>query len=113
MKIAKFRLYLPDFQLLKQEMQRSFELHYVNDTDKMLIACFEEYYFRTNSTQLNMIVVKSEPDYLSIDLVAGAGGTGIFNLSLGAESKFISDATDFLESFASRQQVRFQSLGAE
>ena len=51
---------------------------------------FESYYFRTNSTQLDMIVANISNDCIQVDVIAAAGGSGVFNWNWGSERKSVN-----------------------
>src|SRR4051812_48021740 len=85
--------------LLIKHLTTSIEFQYTNILPEMTILAAEEFYFRTNSNQLNLIVIKSVDSLLHIDLIGGGGGTGLFAITWGSESAFIKKTKKMLESF--------------
>lgn len=61
---------------------------YVNISEELTILANEEFYLRTSSDQLNLIVIKSVGSYLYIDLIGGGGGSGLLGITWGSEGAF-------------------------
>lgn len=67
----------------------------------------EKFYFRINSTQLNVITIrKGQTGLLCVEVMAGGGGTGVFNINLGAERKFIKTIDKLLEAYCEERHLQ-------
>ena len=62
---------------------------YLTASSDMVIIAIEEYYFRTGSTQMNIVTLKQADHSIDIDIIGSAGGTGFFNINWGSERSFI------------------------
>lgn len=87
---------------IHRHLQYQFDFHYESEGQDMMVLILEEYYFRTNSNQLNMIILKRVGTAVEADIIAGGGGTGFFSISLGAERRFLSKARKFLIELANQ-----------
>jgi|GEM_PF-5726913 len=81
---------------LHRHLQHQFDFHYESQGQDMMVLILEEFYFRTNSNQLNMIILKRVGAAVEADIIAGGGGTGFFSISLGAERRFLTKAKKYL-----------------
>ena len=78
---------------------RNLTFDYKNHSTDMSVMACEEFYFRNNSTQLNMVIVKKEASKLLIDVMWTAGGTGIMNFNLWSEKGYIKRVRKVLNEF--------------
>ena len=78
-------------ELLKKEFSISSEYSY-SCMGTCHIFIFEEYYLRTNSNLISLILANSEDiDKCTIKLISGGGGTGIFSNDWGSEKNSLYD----------------------
>ena len=106
MKIAIFELEYSDLNRISQVFANSIEKQsYVNTSDSMTIIATEQYKLRTNSAQWNMVVLKKEGHKIRVDIIGAAGGTGIFNISLWAESSFVKRLGGRLQAFCANEKI--------
>ncbi len=106
MKTSRFNVETTDIQSLATFVTSQMNISYSNETDDMIIIASEQYKFRTNSTQMNMIIVKKHEFGCCIDIIGAAGGTGLFNFSLWAESGFVKSATKLLENYCTKEDLK-------
>jgi hypothetical protein len=88
MKKMSVRILGPSLEELFEFFQKEMIPDYQNNTDNMFILCFEQFYFRNNSSQMNMVVVKKKSSYLFLDIIGAAGGQGLFGMTWGSERGF-------------------------
>ena len=61
-------------------------------SDKALLMCFEEYYFRCNNyVALTVLLTESEEGQEAV-VASFAGGAGLSNVSMGANTSFAAKA---------------------
>ncbi|GAB5553179.1 MAG: hypothetical protein Sapg2KO_27700 [Saprospiraceae bacterium] len=108
MKISRFELDSIEIELIAKAIWTKQENDYINKTDDMIIIAAEKYKFRTNSAQLNMIVVKKDGPKSHIDIIGAAGGIGIFNINFGAESNFIYECVRLLKAYCSQNGINLK-----
>lgn len=56
--------------------------------DKALLLCFEEYYFRCKNYVTVTVMITESEDCQEAVVVGSGGGSGLANISLGANSSF-------------------------
>jgi len=83
---------------LKKELQLEYE-NYEKIEEEYFILGFEDFYFRNNSTQFELIYAKIENQEIKIDIVGSAGGSGLLNLNLGSEKSFINKFMKIIEKY--------------
>ena len=73
------------------------------------LLSFERYYWRNESTASLTIMLTEHDNIQTADVIASAGGRGIFNISRGANSDFAQDASDILErhGFKKEQEKKY------
>ncbi|MEP0262904.1 DUF6054 family protein [Dokdonia sp.] len=107
MKFSRFELETIDIKPLANAISSQMDRSYVNETDEMIIIASETYKLRTNSTQMNMVIVKKVNSKSYVDIIGAAGGTGILNISLWAESGFVRSTLKQLEEYCSLHGIRY------
>ena len=110
MKFSRFEVNTSKIKPLAKFVSSRMDKSYSNATDDMIIIASETYKFRTNSTQMNMIVVKKNDKRCYVDIIGAAGGTGIFNFSLWAESGFVKGAYKLLQEYCSNQGLKLDEV---
>jgi hypothetical protein len=106
MKIAKLKINAKYKGELIQFLGDSIGPDYENIQPDMTVFVKEDFYFRNNSTQLNMIIIRVDTAFLYIDIIGGGGGTGWFNISWGSEKSFVKKTCRTIEGFyASRGEA--------
>jgi hypothetical protein len=88
MKIVKLKLGCPDLDRLIDYLISNLQFDYENHSTDMSILASEDYYFRNNSTQQNMIVAKKADSAITIDIMGGAGGSGFLNINWWSEQGY-------------------------
>ena len=99
MTIRHLRIKSTDIDVWVDYLCQKLKIDYENHSNDCTVLATEEYFFRTNSSQLNLIVLKMEKKYLLIDVIAAGGGVGIFNFSLGAEGSFCGKVYGMVEQY--------------
>lgn len=86
-------------QRLEKDLWRAEPLgkswHYSGDSCAMMLN-FEKMYFRNSSYASLAILLTDFDSVQTADIVGSGGGSGIFNISWGANSEFADDAADIL-----------------
>jgi hypothetical protein len=108
MEISKLKITGTTVDKLVTHLLDTSTFKYKNLTDDMAVLATENFYFRNNSTQLNMIVIKKEDLILHVDLIGAAGGTGLFNFNLGSEKGFIKTTKKIISEFCSGQGLQIE-----
>lgn len=103
MQISKLKVSKSVQEELISYLAESILFDYINISTEMTVLAKEEFYLRTTSEQLNLIIIKRVDSYLYIDLIGGAGGAGLFGISWGSEEAFVRRALKLLEDFCKDQ----------
>jgi len=107
MKTKSLKIAGPVLNELYEFFQNEMFPDYQNNTDNMFIMCFEQFYFRNNSTQLNMIVVKSKGSYVMVDIIGAAGSQGFLGMTWGSEKGFSRKMYKKVEDLCNEKGWRF------
>jgi hypothetical protein len=99
MKVSNFKIKSTDLDQFVNYLIKKLSFDYENHSADMSVLASEEYYFRNNSTQLNMLIVKLEDAYISVDIMGSAGGSGLLNINLGSEKGYIKKARKVIEGY--------------
>ena len=99
MRIAKLKIAGALQDELISYLTQTVLFDYVNISEELTILANEEFYLRTSSDQLNLIVIKSVGSYLYIDLIGGGGGTGLLGITWGSEGAFVRKTLKIVEAF--------------
>jgi len=105
MKIGKFKLITSDLDKIINYLVENMSFDYENHSADMSVLASEEYYFRNESTQMNMIIAKKKDSFIMLDVMGGAGGTGIFNISWGSEKGYIKTVSKVLANFSEEFEI--------
>lgn len=105
MKIAKYTFIIDNPDDLTQYLTQEFGGEYQNSSSDMTVLASEKYYFRNNSTQMNLIVTKSEQEKLHVHVIGGAGGSGLLNINWWSEKGFISRVEKALRRYADAHDI--------
>lgn len=100
MKTAKFLLKSNDLETLVNYLISSRGFSYENHSPFMSVLIEENFYWRTSSAQLNVVMAKRKDDRIYITAVGGGGGSGVFNISWGAEKSFLRKMKKLLIHYA-------------
>ncbi|MDA8648366.1 hypothetical protein N9L43_01005 [bacterium] len=73
----------------------------------MIILGVESFRLRTTSAQWDMVVLKRINTKIQVDIVGTAGGSGIFNISLGSENSFVKEMRRFLVHYCEENGFRY------
>lgn len=77
--------------------------YYIDDDTTVILLVFEKYYMRNGSyAGLTVQLIESKNVQIA-DIIASAGGEGIFNISWGANSDFAYMAENILRDYGFRQ----------
>jgi hypothetical protein len=110
MKILKLKVGTTDLDSMKVYIIKNFEFQYENHSADMTILATEDFYFRNNSTQLNMIVAKREESALLIDVIGGAGGAGLLNINWWSEKSYTGKVNNLLQKYAKVNDLTIQEI---
>lgn len=72
------------------------QIHRGSGASEVYMLIFECMYFRSMSSASLSVLLTQDGDMQLADLVGSGGGTGIFNVSLGANSDFVKTAAHIL-----------------
>ena len=101
MKILKLQLSDRNLDTIVEFLIQEMTFDYENHSADMSVLAKEEFYFRTDSKQLNMMLLKTTKAGMEIDVVGGAGGSGLLSLTFGSEASFVANTRELLERYAS------------
>jgi hypothetical protein len=110
MNILQLKIVAADFDKLIDYLNENFTFDYENQSSDTAILASEQYYIRNNSTQLNMIIINKEEDSVLIDIIGGAGGSGILNLNWGSEQGYINKVRLVLNKYAEDNKLTLEEL---
>ncbi|MEO6693448.1 MAG: DUF6054 family protein [Saprospiraceae bacterium] len=104
MKISRFKVSKTIQTKLISYLTTSFSFEYKNIVPEITILAKEEFYFRTGSNQLNLIVINTIDSYLYIDIIGGGGGKGLFGITWGSEMEFVRKTQNMIKEFCAMHQ---------
>ena len=99
MRIESYTLNTSDLVDLRSYLRKEFSIEFGRGAKNFFVLAFEDYYFRTNSTQLEMIVAVLVDSKIRIDVIGSAGGSGLLNLDWGSEKKFLKRFSKVIEKY--------------
>lgn len=105
MKTAKFLLKNENLEELVNYLISSRGFSYENHSPFMSVLIEESFYWRTSSAQLNVVMAKRKEDRIYITAVGGGGGTGVFNISWGAEKSFLRQMRKLLVRYTEAHDI--------
>jgi hypothetical protein len=97
MRIAKIKIANVSQDQLIAYLTESILFDYLNITAETAILASEEFYLRTNSDQLNVIIIRASDAALYVDIIGGGGGTGLFSITWGSEDAFVKRTLHMLK----------------
>ena len=103
MKIATLKTSNSIREELIAHLVESILFDYINISEEMTLLANEEFYLRTTSDQLNVIIIRSVGAFLVIDLVGGGGAAGLFRMTWGSEGAFVKKTVKLLQEFCQVQ----------
>ena len=110
MEIGKMKIYQAKLNNLTEYLTTVNSYKYKNETNELTILATENFYFRNNSTQLNMVVIKQLGEDIIIDVIGAAGGTGLFNITWGSQKGFIKETQKIIEEFCSKNALKSERI---
>lgn len=110
MNVLQLKIVAADFDKIIDYLNTNFTFDYENQSTDMAVLASEKYYLRNNSTQLNMIIINKEEDTILIDIIGGAGGSGIFNLNWGSEQGFINKVKLALNKYTEDNNLTLEEI---
>lgn len=111
MRKTQYKIYSSDLNELQNEVLSFIKPEYIKSDDNFFVVGDEQYYFRTNSTQLNMIIANFKNSIIEIDIIGAAGGSGLLNLTWGSESEFIKVVEKRLKNYCEKNCIKYELLG--
>jgi hypothetical protein len=99
MRILKLKLGCSDLDTTIDFLINNLKFDYENHSTDMSILASEEFYFRNLSTQLNMIIARKEKSHILIDIIGGAGGSGILNINWWSEKGYTNRVRKVLKKY--------------
>ncbi|MFH1049608.1 MAG: DUF6054 family protein [bacterium] len=112
MKISKYKLHSQNLDKLINYLKTQFQFSYENQSTDMSVLAAEKFYFRNNSTQLNLLILKVKNSIIEIDVIGGAGGSGLLNINLWSEKSFIKKAEKVLKTYSEENGLLFSEFSA-
>lgn len=92
--MKKEGIYTDEFTILNNQvlsMASSMERKNIIVGECLIFAVYEKYYLRSeNFTSLSIVLHQVENE-VHLHAITAAGGSGIFNISFGAENSFLKD----------------------
>ncbi len=105
MEIERIILNTTDISDLEIFLHDAFDVEYSTRGNDFFVIAFEDYFFRNNSKQLEMVVAKLEGNHIGIDVIGAAGGAGIFGISWGSENAFIRRFERIIEEYKNEKGI--------
>ncbi len=105
MKYWRYELKIEDIKEVANAVSAEMERNYEKETATMIVISEERYKLRTNSAQLNQVIITKKESTCEVDIMGAAGGTGIFNFSLWSESGFIWKTSKVLKSYCEQNGI--------
>ena len=99
MKILKLKINDGDLDRLVNYLIEHLSFDYENHSTEMSVIASEEFYFRTFSAQLNMIIARKETSYILIDIVGAAGGSGLLIIDWWSEKGYTNRVKKVLNKY--------------
>ncbi len=110
MEISKFKLLTEDLDQLVNYLADHLPFDYENHSGDMSVLAQEEYHLRSTSTQLNMVIAKKHADYILLDIIGSAGGSGMLNNDFGSEKAYLRKAFAVLERYCEEFTIDLEEL---
>jgi hypothetical protein len=110
MEISKYRLATSDLDQLVNYLADNLPFDYENHSSEMSVLAEEEYHLRSSSTQLNMIIAKKKEDYIHVEIMGCAGGSGLLNCDLGTEKMYLKKVYPVLEMYCGEHSLIMEEL---
>lgn len=84
--------------ILKREINADLISESCQEFDKttVILLCFEKYYFRVGSYASLTVMLTEYESQQTADIIGFGGGSGVFNISYGANSNFTNLARKLL-----------------
>lgn len=108
MKISKFKVFTTDRKMIIKYLKKYLPFEYQNHSSDMSILANEDLYLRTNSSQMDMVILKIEEGSIDIDVIGGAGGAGILNINWGSEKEYIKGVRNILLQFSEEFNIKME-----
>lgn len=91
---------------LIQELKFDYENHSVD----MSVLAAENFYFRTMSAQVNMVILKKEASFILIDIMGGGGGSGLLNIDWGSEKGYTGKVTKVINKYSAAHNLIVETV---
>lgn len=73
------------------------------DSSSVVLLAFEKYYFRNGNYASLTVMLTDKENVQTADIVGFGGGSGLLNISWGANSNFAEKAADLLQEYGFRR----------
>jgi hypothetical protein len=110
MKILKLKLGCADLEKTIEYLIENLRFDYENHSIDMSVLASEEFYFRNASTQLNMIIALLDKSEIYIDIMGGAGGSGILNINWWSEKGYTNRVKKVLRKYAAEFNLPLEEI---
>ncbi len=110
MKISKFKISTADLDKTISYLIENLSFDYENHSTDMSVLASEEFYFRNNSTQLNMIIARKKESSIFLDIMGSAGGSGFFNINFWSEKGYIKRVRKVLDKYTEEFNLTIEEL---
>ncbi len=110
MNVSRLKVFTTDREKIIGFLTEYQSYKYRNHSADMSVLINEEYYFRNDSTQLNMIILKLKDQSIEIDIIGGAGGTGLFNFNFWSEKGYLKKVKKVLAKFSNEFNIKIEEI---
>ncbi len=110
MNISRFKIFTTDRKRIINYLNDYLSFEYENHSSDMSILADEEFYFRNSSTQMNMVILKTDESSVVIDIIGGAGGSGLLNINLWSEKGYIKKVSMILVQFSEEFNIKMEEI---
>ena len=108
MRISRFKVSTTDRKMIIKYLKKYLPFEYQNHSSDMSILANEDLHLRTNSSQMDMVILKIEEGSIDIDVIGGAGGVGILNINWGSEKEYIKGVRNILLQFSEEFNIKME-----
>lgn len=105
MRQAQFVLKTTDVQPFAELTKEYLNPDYSNVTEQVHIYSRESFRLINKAMQWEMVVFKIEKDHIVVDIIAGAGATGIINSDWGTEWRFVKKFANVIVDYCNENNI--------
>ena len=78
MKVSKIRIFDAEIATIAEALKNTSSFTYTNHSNSMVVLEAEEYYWRNDAYQMNMVILRKEEQNVVLDIIGAAGASSCF-----------------------------------